>query len=688
MSAPLRCLPAFILFLGVVAGAAAQTTGGIVGRVTDDGGGSLPGVTVEATSPALQGTRTAVTDRTGSYRLTLLPPGEYTVSFTLEGFARDSRQGVAVGLGKDATLNATLRASALAGDHRHQRRAGDRHDHLHPRHEPRRPRDRDAADRRATTPRSCRSRPASPPTPTRTNTAAVDDHRLRLDRRRERVLHRRREHDRRRVRLPGQGAQLRVHPGGGRQDRRLRGRVRPLDRRHHQRHHQVGRQRVPRRRLRLLRQRLAAGERRDGRLDRRHARPASPARTTASTSAATSSGTGSGSSPPTTGWTTPTDTILPAGPLAGDVVQSKSERDLGSAKLTWNAHRRASRSSALLPGPARRHRRDQRRPAHAQRRSAHLPRACAGFGGTRLRAALRGHPLGATGVLTGQVARHQEENSVGPATAAGDAVAVPRRRATTSSRPAASACMQTKDFERDFAGASATRYLGATRSRAASSTSRSRPTSSSRMSGGQQVDVFANDAIRPADLQPLLLDDADGDVANAPVSQLNASPEHKNTTAYLQDRWTVDAQPHASTSACAGTASRSSTPRATRQIDLKKDFAPRLGFVWDPAANGTLEGLRLLRPLLRADPDGPGHPLVLLRAAGAHHQLQPDEHHARPGAEADLEHDSTILGGFTEPADPDLQQPVHQRVPPRLRARGACRTWRSASRASTATTAR
>ena len=111
MSAPLRCLPAFILFLGVAAGAAAQTTGGIVGRVSDDGGGSLPGVTVEATSPALQGTRTAVTDRTGSYRLTLLPPGEYTVSFTLEGFARDSRQGVTVGLDKDATLNSTLRAS-------------------------------------------------------------------------------------------------------------------------------------------------------------------------------------------------------------------------------------------------------------------------------------------------------------------------------------------------------------------------------------------------------------------------------------------------------------------------------------------------------------------------------------------------------------------------------------------------
>jgi hypothetical protein len=108
----LRCyLLSAVLFLGVVAGAAAQTTGGIVGRVTDEGGGSLPGVTVEATSPALQGTRTAVTDRTGSYRLTLLPPGDYTVSFTLDGFARDSHSGVNVGLDRDLTLNVTLRAA-------------------------------------------------------------------------------------------------------------------------------------------------------------------------------------------------------------------------------------------------------------------------------------------------------------------------------------------------------------------------------------------------------------------------------------------------------------------------------------------------------------------------------------------------------------------------------------------------
>src|SRR5258706_10221232 len=108
---PLRrwLLPVALTFV-VAANLAAQTTGDIVGRVTDEAGGVLPGVTVEARSPVLQGSRTAITDGTGSYRLNLLPPGDYTVTFTGQGFATEAKQGVTVGLSKDATLNVNLRA--------------------------------------------------------------------------------------------------------------------------------------------------------------------------------------------------------------------------------------------------------------------------------------------------------------------------------------------------------------------------------------------------------------------------------------------------------------------------------------------------------------------------------------------------------------------------------------------------
>ena len=107
-----RCLAwGVLLVLALASAVSAQTTGSIVGRVTDEQEGVLPGVTVEAGSPSLQGTRTAVTDETGTYRLTLLPPGIYTVAFTLSGFAADSEKDVAVGLDQDTVLNPVLRAA-------------------------------------------------------------------------------------------------------------------------------------------------------------------------------------------------------------------------------------------------------------------------------------------------------------------------------------------------------------------------------------------------------------------------------------------------------------------------------------------------------------------------------------------------------------------------------------------------
>ena len=64
--------------------AAAQ--GSIAGIVTDTSGAVLPGVTVEAASPALiEKVRSVVTDGTGQYQIVNLPPGAYTVTFTLAG---------------------------------------------------------------------------------------------------------------------------------------------------------------------------------------------------------------------------------------------------------------------------------------------------------------------------------------------------------------------------------------------------------------------------------------------------------------------------------------------------------------------------------------------------------------------------------------------------------------------------
>ena len=83
--------------------------GQIAGVVRDAQGGVMPGVLVEATSPALiEKVRSATTDESGQYRITNLPVGTYSVSFTLEGFTRQQRDNVVLTTGFTAPVNATM----------------------------------------------------------------------------------------------------------------------------------------------------------------------------------------------------------------------------------------------------------------------------------------------------------------------------------------------------------------------------------------------------------------------------------------------------------------------------------------------------------------------------------------------------------------------------------------------------
>src|ERR1700687_791897 len=91
----------------------AQTTGAIVGAVTDADGKTLAGVTVEATSPNLQGTRTTVTSGEGRYRLASLPPGVYKVTARLEGLGKVEKS-TSLALDSTATLNLQLSLTAQA----------------------------------------------------------------------------------------------------------------------------------------------------------------------------------------------------------------------------------------------------------------------------------------------------------------------------------------------------------------------------------------------------------------------------------------------------------------------------------------------------------------------------------------------------------------------------------------------
>ena len=94
---------------------AQQSAGSIAGAARDSTGAALPGVTVEAASPALiEGVKTAVTDGQGIYRIVDLRPGTYTVTFTLPGFSTFRREGITLSTGFTATVNGAMTVGALA----------------------------------------------------------------------------------------------------------------------------------------------------------------------------------------------------------------------------------------------------------------------------------------------------------------------------------------------------------------------------------------------------------------------------------------------------------------------------------------------------------------------------------------------------------------------------------------------
>ena len=98
----------FLVATSSIAQTVGATTGGLNGKVTDQSGAALPGVTVVTSGVAMMGPRTSVTDATGRYEVSFVPPGEYTLVFSLPPeFRQVIRKGIVVNLGI-TTVNEVL----------------------------------------------------------------------------------------------------------------------------------------------------------------------------------------------------------------------------------------------------------------------------------------------------------------------------------------------------------------------------------------------------------------------------------------------------------------------------------------------------------------------------------------------------------------------------------------------------
>lgn len=92
----------------------AQAQAAIAGVVKDATGGALPGVTVEASSPALiERVRSVISDGAGQYRIIDLSPGTYDVTFTMAGFKPIKRAGLILQGNFTAPVNVELEVGNL-----------------------------------------------------------------------------------------------------------------------------------------------------------------------------------------------------------------------------------------------------------------------------------------------------------------------------------------------------------------------------------------------------------------------------------------------------------------------------------------------------------------------------------------------------------------------------------------------
>ena len=110
----LRVALTFVCAIALAAPAVAQqTTGNITGRIMDDQGAAVPGVTVTAKNAQTGFSRTDVSDAEGVYRLSSMPVGTYDITAELQGFSRIENKAVVLNVGQTIDINMTLKVASL-----------------------------------------------------------------------------------------------------------------------------------------------------------------------------------------------------------------------------------------------------------------------------------------------------------------------------------------------------------------------------------------------------------------------------------------------------------------------------------------------------------------------------------------------------------------------------------------------
>ncbi|MEW6368983.1 MAG: TonB-dependent receptor [Acidobacteriota bacterium] len=652
MRSPWRQFLILMMLSLMPVGGWAQTTGGIVGHVEDESGAVLPGVAIQVESPALQGTRTASTDISGVYRIMLLPPGEYKLTFSLAGFTTEVAEGLIVSLDRETTLNQVMKVARTAETVTVVAEAA-------------------VVSTTSTTLGSNFSDREIETLPTGRNYSAV----VQVAPGTSSDANWENESQSTVTVYGSSGAENAFFIDGvnttgveyGFQGKDLNFEfIQEIDVKTGGYEAEYGKSTGG-----IINVITKSGGNdfhgdiftyydNDG-LQSSPREVVSPRGTVEGFTKQDYGADLSGYIVRDKLWffaaidrvSNTTDNKLPeGGPKAGEIVKSDSTRTLGSFKVTYNLKEGHSLIGTYFQDP----RTDTGAISDADHTLNGDPLTYMGeqeYGGRDFAVRYEGL-VGSSWLFSAQVARHAEKNNIGPESGAGDIIEY-RDAENNYYQTGGFGLVQEKEFSRTFLGATATRFFKNHEFKMGFEYEIEKADVMKRMSGGQRVDILANpaDPSKPV-YRHFYWTTPDATIQNAPTSALNAPPEHKNTTLFFQDRWNL------TTKLTVNAGLRWDRQEifdrfGDRQIDLWKDLAPRVGFIFDPKADAHS---RIFGSYGRYYEQIPMDLVIrsfTQERQAAIYNYDPVSVTPDPQAEADIDDNSKILGGYTEPADPDLR---------------------------------
>lgn len=340
------------------------------------------------------------------------------------------------------------------------------------------------------------------------------------------------------------------------------------------------------------------------------------------------------------------DRKVATGPALGTIANRKSDRDLYSAKLTGKLNEQHSVIFTVIGDPSRDEGAivDPIGPASTYEGTNKL-------GGTDFSLRYEGL-LSTTWLLTAQGARHQETSTITPG-ANGNGIRVEDNRGDTVVASGGFGRIDDRDFKRDDYKLDATFFIGTHNLKAGIEYEKMTADVSRSFTGGQQVTILSplGDDSRTRYQHYYWTTDF-ATLPNAPSVTFTAQPNHKQVSLYLQDRWTV--LPNLTVNAGVRYEQQQIVSKFGEIAFQVNQIAPRLGVSWDPLKNGKTKVFGSYGQFVEAIPMDMNIRSFSAERNPTIYNFDPVSLTPNPAAEADGS-PSVILGGYSEPVDPGLK---------------------------------